>query len=87
MFFDVVPVCSMLEEDLLLIMTHYIEKDQMLRNARAVKRPSSGKRTLAKPHEVCGVHVIFQCWPGETWFQTISLSHEVAGAYCIIETL
>jgi len=44
-----------MEEDLLLVMTHYIEKDQARRNAQcAAKRPTSGKQTLAMPVEVSG---------------------------------
>jgi len=61
---------SSLEEDLLLIMTHYIEKDQMLRNARALNRPSSAKRTLAKPQVVAFVWFfsVVPCEKGELWF-------------------
>ena len=48
---------SCLEQDLLLVMTHYIEKDQMQRNVHAIKRPTSGRRTLAKP-QVFGFHML-----------------------------
>jgi len=48
---------SSLEEDLLLVMTHYIEKDQLQCNVHAVKRPATGKSTLSKP-QVCGFHML-----------------------------
>jgi len=51
---------SSLEQDLLLLTTHYIEKDEAQRSLRAAaKRPATGRRTLAKPQEVCLVQFAF----------------------------
>ena len=37
-------ILSSLEQDLLLVATHFIEKDRQKRNTAAIKRPVSGRR-------------------------------------------
>ena len=55
-FPDCCFVSSCLEQDLLLVMTHYIEKDQSQRSVHAINRPASAKQSLVTP-QVCGFHI------------------------------